>query len=89
MSSFWVVVLIMMSVSMGAMGTWLVMSFKRGEVKLDADPDQLDTIRKLHELETYLEARGEYYEQVAKSRGMPRKDRYPSYAAWRRLGYGK
>lgn len=89
MISFWVVVLIIMSVSTGALGTWLVMTFRRGEVKLNANPDQLDIIRKLHELESYLEARGDYYEQVAKSRGMPRKDRYPSYAAWRRLGHGK
>ena len=85
MSSFWVAVLIIMSVTTGALGTWLVMMFRRGEVKVEADPDQLSVILKLHELETYLEARGDYYEQVAKTRGMPRKDRYPSYEVWRRL----
>jgi len=85
MSSFWVVVLIIMSVTTGALGTWLVMMFRRGEVKVEADPGQLSVILKLHELETYLEARGDYYEQVAKTRGMPRKDRYPSYEVWRRL----
>ena len=85
MISFWVVVLIMMSVATGALGTWLVMMFRRGAMDVDADQDQLSVILKLHEHETYLEARGDYYEQVAKTRGMPRKDRYPSYDVWRRL----
>ena len=85
MTSFWVVVVIMSSLAAGSLGTWLLMTFLRGQVNLEVDPDQLEVILKLHVLETDLEARGDYYERVAKTRGMPRKDRFPSFEAWTRI----
>lgn len=68
----------------GAIGAWLYWSFRELPVH-EVDADDAKTIRLLNEWNDYYQRRGDYYERFAKSLGLPRSHRFPSFRAWRRI----
>lgn len=67
----------------GAIGMWIYWSF-RDTPAHTVDADDAKTIRRLDEWNDYYRRRADYYERFAKSLGLPRSHRFPSFEAWRR-----
>lgn len=67
----------------GAIGMWLYWSFRDTPAHY-VDADDAKTIRLLDETADYYRRRADYYERFAKSLGLTRSHRFPSFEAWRR-----
>ena len=84
MSPVGVVIVMSMSVLLGALVTWLVMTFRRSRVIVPESPACADIISKLAMQVEYYEQRGNYYERFAKMSGLRRRDRFASFPVWKR-----